>query len=276
MNAKIELNTVLKELHNISGFRISLYDMNLHEIAAYPRELSGFCGLVQQDGKAREFCVHNDAEAFETVRKTGEIAIYHCKFGLYEAVAPLYHFGELSGYLMMGQTLDDMADSRAEVYRRAAPYVGDREKLRLAVEQIPSSSREKILSCISIMNICAGYITLSNRLNPADKNLASSVKKYINGHYWEKITISLLCSRFFCSKSTLNNAFKQEYGKTIVRYLNEVRLREAAQLLENSGESIYRVAGRCGFSDQNYFSKVFQKEFGETPTQFRRRRNNNP
>ena len=48
MTEQIELITVLKELHNISGFRISVYDTSFHEICAYPNELSGFCKYVQE------------------------------------------------------------------------------------------------------------------------------------------------------------------------------------------------------------------------------------
>lgn len=280
MDAKIELPpdlmTVLKELHNLSGFRISIYDTSLNELAAYPPSLYGFCALVQRDKKVHEICVSNDAAAFEVVKKTGRVYIYQCKFGLYEAVTPLYYFGVLSGYLMMGQALDTRGDSRDHVFQKSAPYVDDHKRLLEEISKIPSTSKDKILSCINLMSICAGYITLSNRWNTSDKNLASGVRKYINQNYPERITIELLCSRFFCSKSTLINSFKKKYRKTIVQYLTEVRLAQAAKLLENSEDSIYLISQKCGFVDQNYFSKVFSRAYGATPTLYRREHNNNP
>ncbi len=268
---KIELFTVLKELHNISGFRLSIYDTNLHEIAAYPRNLSGFCSLVQQNKEVRKRCVQNDAEAFEIVKNTQEIYIYKCKFGLYEAVAPLYHFGVLSGYLMMGQTLDTKEDSKAYVYDEASKYIKDKEYLKKEIDRIPSSSRDKILSCISLMNICAEYISLSNRLNLTDQNLAHEIKKYINQNFAAKITLESLSNRFFYSKTTIMNTFKSTYGLSINQYLQDTRLAHALEMLQQANYSIRDISERCGFSDQNYFTKVFSKKYGTTPSAYQKK-----
>lgn len=267
---KIELITVLKELHNISGFRISIYDTNMHEIAAYPRKLSSFCSLIQQNEEVRKRCIQNDATAFEIVKDKQDIYIYHCKFGLYEAVAPLYHFGVLSGYLMMGQTIDTKEDSKTNVFAEASKYSKDKEYLKQEIDRIPSRSREQILSCISIMNICGEYISLSNRLNLTDKNLAHEVKKYINKNFATKITLESLSNRFFYSKTTLMNTFKDSFGMSINQYLQETRLNHALELLEHSDYSIHFISEKCGFVDQNYFSKVFSKKYGVTPSSYQK------
>lgn len=270
MHQKIELLTVLKELHNISGFRLSIYDTNLNEIAAYPSELSSFCSIVQEDEEVRKGCVKNDADAFEVVKKTQTTYIYNCRFGLYEAVAPLYHFGVLSGYLMMGQTIDTKDDSRSFVLMEASKFIKDKDLLEREVRNIPSSSKKQILSCITLMNICAEYISLSNRLNLTDKNLANAVKKYINQNFASKITLESLSNHFFYSKTTIMNTFKETYQKSISQHLQETRLKHAADLLASTDYSIHSISEQCGFSDQNYFSKVFLKKYNLTPSQFRK------
>jgi AraC-like DNA-binding protein len=269
---KIELITVLKEMHSISGFRLSIYDTNMHEVAAYPRNLSSFCSLVQQNEEVRKCCIQNDSAAFEIVKEKQEIYIYRCKFGLYEAVAPLYHFGVHSGYLMMGQTLDTKEDSKAYVFAEASKYIKDKEYLEKEIDRIPSSSKEQILSCVSIMNICAEYISLSNRLNLTDKNLAHAIKKYINQNYATRITLESLSNRFFYSKTTIMNVFKSAYGVSINQYLQETRLKHALQLLEQVDHSIHYISETCGFPDQNYFSKVFSKKYGVTPSSYQKNR----
>ena len=267
---RIELLTVLKEMHNISGFRLSIYDTNMHEIAAYPRNLSSFCSMVQQYDEVHKRCVQNDSAAFDIVKETQEIYIYRCKFGLYEAVAPLYHFGVLSGYLMMGQTLDTKEDSKAFVFAEASKYIKDKEYLKNEIDLIPTSSEDQILSCVAIMNICAEYISLSNRLNLTDKNLAHEIKKYMNQNYTERITLDSLSNRFFYSKTTIMNVFKNAYGISVNQYLQDTRLSHALQLLEHSDYSIHYISGKCGFVDQNYFSKVFSKKYGVTPSSYRK------
>jgi YesN/AraC family two-component response regulator len=269
MGEQIELITMLKELHNISGFRISVYDTEFKEISAYPKELNSFCKYIQECKKGKESCKEYDTKAFEKVKQTKETYIYRCKFGLYEAVSPLYHFGILSGYLMMGQTLDNDEKSKAFVYQSSSEYAKDKERLLDCINHIPLSSKDKISSCISIMKICADYITLSNRWKESEKEFSSRIKKYINQHYQEKITLDSLSDVFYCSRSTLTTNFKNSFHISIIEYLTKVRIEHAIKLLDNESMSIKNIAIACGYSDQNYFTKVFQKATGLTPRDYR-------
>lgn len=268
MDDHTELFTVLKELHNISGFRISIHDKDFREIAGYPKKLSCFCGLIQQNKEAKQICVQNDLSNFKLVQKERQVRIYQCRFGLYEAVAPLFTFGELTGYLMMGQLLDTFDVSRDFVYLSALPYVEDKSALKRAIESIPVNSKGMILSCITIMDICAKYITLSHRIHVPQKDLTLEIKKYINLNYNKKIAVEQLCRQFLCSRSTLMNSFKKS-GLTINQYITEVRMEKAAEMLSQSGRSIKNIAADCGFEDQNYFSKVFRKFYRTSPSVYR-------
>lgn len=270
MTQTIELITVLKELHTISGFRTSIYNTELQEVCSYPKELTGFCSYVQESKSGRQCCKDCDAKAFHTVKKTGEAYIYRCHFGLYEAVAPLYYFGVLSGYLMMGQTLDNSPDSRSHVEQSAREHVSDYERLTQAITDIPISSKDKIASCITIMKICASYITMINGWKAPDQELPVRIQKYINQHYASPITIDSLSSVFLCSKSTLSSAFRSTFQKTMIEYLTEVRLTHAKELLDSPAMSIKSISIACGFTDQNYFTKVFQKHFHMTPSDYRK------
>lgn len=265
----MELSTVLKELHQISGFRISVHDTSFREIAACPEQLSPFCGLVQQNEAARRLCLENDGNVFEMVRKSQKVYIYQCHLGLFEAVAPLYSMGDLIGYLMMGQFLDMFENSREHVYQSALRYTKETGALRGAVGQIPVSTKEMILSCIAIMDICAKYITLSNRLVLPRKDLAKEIKRYIYRNYDRKLTIDRISEHFFCSRSTLINAFRKNGCGTINEYCNAVKMEKAAEMLRGSAKSIKEIAGRCGFEDQNYFSKLFRKFYRMSPTDYR-------
>lgn len=268
MEESITLEMVLKELHQVSGFRISIHDIEFNEIASYPKSLSQFCTLIQQHPGMHKSCMKNDMIAFEYVKKHKTPYIYRCRFGLYEAVAPLYYSGILSGYLMMGQALDTSIHTKEHVYNLSSGYVEDQQQLKMTIDAIPAATREKITSYLNIMSICAEYITLSNRLRVSSKNLSQEVKKYIEEHYREKITLEKLCDQFYCSKGTLTSSFKQTYGQTINHFITQVRVQKAQQLMNASGMKIGEVAAQCGFSDQNYFCKVFIKVFGMTPSEY--------
>ena len=69
--------------------------------------------------------------------------------------------------------------------------------------------------------------------------------------------------------SYLSAAFKKECGKTLTAYVNSKRMEMASFILSHSNKQIQTVAEECGILDMNYFIKLFKKQFGLTPTQYR-------
>ena len=65
--------------------------------------------------------------------------------------------------------------------------------------------------------------------------------------------------------------FKQEVGETFIEYLTRTRIRNARRLLEDPRHSIKEVCMLCGYSDPNYFSRIFKKYEGMTPSEYRDR-----
>lgn len=267
-----ELQTVLKDLHTISGFRFSVHDTKFREMTAYPRAVSPYCQLIQSTEAGRCRCVDNDLNAFDHVRRHPEVYLYKCCFGLYEAVAPLYVQGNLVGYLMMGQSIDGSDRSRDALLNNAAPYVRDRDALLAAVEDVCRCESDKILSSMKVLDICAQYITLSNRFFLDKSDLAEKIKGYLDEHFAEAITVEEIALKFFASRTTVMKAFKNKYGMGIIDYLARYRMQKARQWLLNTDESVKTIAERCGYPDQNYFSKVFVRHNGITPTAFRQQK----
>lgn len=272
MKDSTALEEVLKELYLVSGFRMSLYDALGKQLCVYPRELNSFCRLIQQEEEGLFQCHRFDKDAFEEVSRTGEVFIYRCHCDLYEAVAPLYDFGVLSGYLMMGQVLDISRTSRNKVIQNAEAYGPDREQLMRAARGIPCRTKEQIRSCISIMTMCAGYLSLSNYLRADRKDLPGNVRAYIDQHYRESITLDSLCAEFYCSRGTLTSAFRKAYDQSIVAYVNQVRMEISLDLLIRTDQNVGDISSICGYADQNYFCRVFKRFYGQAPSSVRANR----
>lgn len=260
------LYTILKDLHLISGLNISIFDIDENLIISYPKQDSVFCQLIKSNPLGALQCKNCDHNAFERVKKTGQIDIYTCYFHLYEAVVPLYSYGTHSGYLMMGQTLTNSKFEKEKIKQTALNYCKDEMTLNNAIEKISYHSKEQILSFASIINICGQYLTLTNRIEAKNKDLATEIKNYLNINYSNHITIEHLCHYFYCSRSTLINKFKQSYNKTIHQYLLDFRLEKSLELLNNKNLSIKEIALQCGFSDTNHFSKSFKKKYNVPPS----------
>lgn len=276
MKKNIDIETVLRELYTVSGCRVSIHDSEYAEVAAYPHDLSPFCAMIQTNPAAYAECLRGDSEALSCVRRTEAPYIYRCHMGLYEAVAPLYHAGVLTGYLMMGQVADRSAGSKADIIERARRAMdgGDFTAAELgeAVTNLLTTNSERFSSFVNIMTICAEYITLSGRMDLPARDLAHMIRKYIHQNYSRHISLDALCENFRCSKSTLMNTFRAAYGTTVGRYLTEVRISRAERLLEDTERPVRDIAAECGFSDQGYFTKVFSAAHKVSPTEYRRRK----
>lgn len=96
------------------------------------------------------------------------------------------------------------------------------------------------------------------------------VMNYVNLNVAEPLTLKSLAAMCFISPSYLSALFKQETGTTLIDYINTQRVNRAAQLLEQSSHAIAAVAEEVGILDVNYFTKIFKKTLGVTPTRYRR------
>ncbi len=264
-----DIRTILRDLHLVSGFRVSLHGTDFSEISAYPEEISPFCRLVQENPKAKMQCVYTDADAFERARHSGKIYIYRCRFGLCEAACPLYKNGVLSGYLMMGQVKDGLPGTDAVVISEALPYVSDRPELEKTVSSLSSVPREKMLALADIISLCADRLTDGFAPQNA-RDLAASAVGYINRNIGKKLTVDIICSAFSCSRSTLMKCFRRDCGVTVNEYIVSRRIDIAKELLQYSELPVSEIASKCGFSDQLYFSRVFSSRVGVPPTVFRK------
>lgn len=264
-----DIQNILKDLYLISGLNMSVFDIDENLITSYPTKKCPFCHLISLNDESLNLCNKCDKEAFERVKKTGKISIYQCHFHLYEACVPLYTYGIHTGYLMMGQTLTSSHFDKEELKRDALPYIKNEKELDLAIEQISTHSKDQILALASLVDIYAKYLTLTNRIEAKNKDLPQEVKQYIMQNYQNDITIEHLCSYFYCSKATLINKFKEKYGCTVHQFLLEYRLEKSKEYLNNDKLSIQEIALTIGFTDANYFSKAFKKQYNISPTQYK-------
>lgn len=262
---KQEIISVLSELYKITGFRVSLHGSDYGEIAAFPKEKGEFCALVHSIPGEIDKCGACDRAACKRALGMKDTHIYTCRYGLTEAVSPLYNFGTLTGFLMMGQVLRE-----GQSEHPLPPAEGELlNRLSAARDSIPTVKGDMIRSYVKIMTICAQYLTLSNAIPSSKPTVTEMAKKFIYDNYRTKFGIKEICQSVGCSKSTLITAFKRDLGMTVNDYITEVRLGEAVRMLLAGERTIGEIALCTGFSDQSYFSKVFSARFGMTPSEYR-------
>ena len=109
-----------------------------------------------------------------------------------------------------------------------------------------------------------------NSSNALKKMDISSVKSFLVEHYSEKLSLESVASHFYIEKHYLARLFKEQYGVTLVTYLQQVRITHAKRMLMFTDKSIEEIGLECGIGELNYFSRVFKKPEGVSSGEFRR------
>ena len=104
------------------------------------------------------------------------------------------------------------------------------------------------------------------------KYIVEKIVGYFEDHYSEKISLDQVAENMYLSPFYISKIFKSETGDTPIRYLINIRLEKAMELLEEGyGGSIQGVAALVGYDDAYHFSKLFKKRYGISPSQARKK-----
>ena len=135
-----------------------------------------------------------------------------------------------------------------------------------------------IESCSSLRHLKQKLISVieeevSKRLHDKQKNIAvyaQQAKNYIDKHYAELITLDVIADKLHISPVYLSAVFKSETGMNYSKYLSSVRINKSKQLLRECDMNLTQIANAVGYDSSTYFSKLFRKNTGLKPMEYRR------
>jgi AraC-like DNA-binding protein len=114
----------------------------------------------------------------------------------------------------------------------------------------------------SILDVIAN----DNRISFENTAFAACVR-YIDTNFCDPaLSVEHVCAHGFISASGLQRYFNRYYGISPKQYIIKLRLERAAELLLSEGLSVKEIAFTCGFTDEKYFSRLFKKKYGYSPT----------
>lgn len=116
--------------------------------------------------------------------------------------------------------------------------------------------------------------TISEKLkcarNSSARRLIVEAQNIVKERYMEAdISLDEICAVLGVSNSYFSSLFKKEAGKSFISYLTDYRMDIAAEMILNTDEKSYTIAEKVGYLDANYFSYVFKKKFGVSPSKYR-------
>jgi AraC-like DNA-binding protein len=130
---------------------------------------------------------------------------------------------------------------------------------------------EAILASDGILRVLLSRFIVDLPLNGGTASRFLPVIAHIERHLRERLTLTHLAAVARLRPTHFSDMFRAEVGVRPIAYLTRRRLDHAQLLLLSTNRSMKEVAVACGFPDANYFSRVFQRQVGMTPSAYRQR-----
>lgn len=147
-----------------------------------------------------------------------------------------------------------------------------REALRMQITDyiLKPVNYEEFGTCIDNLKISLFERRVTGEEPVRDGRTIMGITRYIQEHLSEEISLNVLSEEFHLSAQYISQIFKSEIGVNFLVYLTGIRMEKAKQLLLTTSLSIAEVSEQAGYGDYRVFTKVFKKNEGITPSQYRR------
>ena len=142
-----------------------------------------------------------------------------------------------------------------------------REDLASTIDEMRSDSPESHIKMH--LRFFSALVRLCENARRETESPADQVKKYIEEHAFEKMTLADIAKHFGYTKQHVIRIFKARFRVTPTDFIDCYRLEQALLLLSESHMTVQEIAHASGFEDANYFSRRFRKRFAVSPTAYR-------
>jgi len=127
------------------------------------------------------------------------------------------------------------------------------------VEELVIWSKSKLIELLDVIESKA----------TKNREIINRAFEYINSHFTRDITLESVAGDIGISPQYLSKIFKETYGTNFIDYITNKRLEYAKILLSNNSINLKDVSSAVGYGDQYYFCKIFKRDIGLTPKQYR-------
>lgn len=260
-------------------------DLTLQPFMAH---INPFCMYVKSDKKLMQKCLAMKRKIFDRCIREGKPFYGVCHAGAGELIYPILNNNQLLGIINVGIFCNS---ARLSTYRikkmcSCSALITDKTENLFKISIKESLAPDKAKELDTNFNFVCTYLSncfdklsvdyhaadlLRRKYNSSEDFILSHCIQFVNKNYTTDIDVCTLKSLCHCSESYINHIFKKRTGKSVRSYVNYLRIEKAKNLLSDSMESISAISLSVGFFDPDYFSRVFSRITGISPTKYRER-----
>ena len=271
-------NTLINDINNYisylnsKGLSVSVHGKTVGGLIEHNIHRNPYCTYVKTCDEAWDYCVRCQQKVFNAYGS--DLLFGMCWAGVEEYV----FYVDSKTFISVGGYGIDKEKANKRINYLSQEFLFDKSKLLSVYEQGLKHDREEIdqlktlikplCHMISLLELMIGSISESGSKNKT----FDSILAFVERNYMQEISIQHIADACACCQSTVSHLFKEHTNQSVKKYISTLRLNQAEKLMSASDLSISNIALLCGFTNTNYFSTAFKKEFGVSPSEYRRKK----
>ena len=258
-------------IHSHMGY-LSEY---MYKLAPYNIHSNPYCLFLKLNRDIWDICIGRQNSLFSICRDN--MFFCTCYAGVGEFVMPILcnHTVvgciSVSGYKQAGDTIPEPLAALAKDHCVNMEELSQAYHRYLAMPPQPSFIQTVITPLCSMFELlCLKDQVLMQKLKSTTSDyIYGHILEYLNLNYASRVKLEDIEKLCHCSSSYISHVFKKRSGYSINGYMNQLRLKEAERLLKQTNLSISEIALMIGYSNSNYFTNLFTKQFHMSPKKYR-------
>lgn len=260
-----KMSRILDDICILTGVAMAITDTEHSQLYVNGGMSYKYCSLVQQSTDGMEKCKRCDEIMLNKAKELGAPFSHICHAGLCDTGVPIQKDGIIVGYIVFGRVrnTDELDSDRLE---RLCGYGIAAEDIKAAFADtvfLSDGKRERLLHLLS-------HVILEHAIEIDYDKFIGTATDFINRNLSSKLTVQMLCQKLFVSKNYLYKSFRSFYGKTLNEYITDQRINAAKELLIQSSDGISKISSEVGIENYTYFTKLFKKKTGFSPSEYRK------
>lgn len=267
-HAEILMNTYKEVLpNNLKGLGVSAPTKSMQEIKhkiecadllAYQYFIVNWNGpFLLQSYKQKE--LNEQLQLLDdAIREKDDVAVHQ----IFGRIVSFFKEGELS------------IQHALQVYNLTVSFLfklGQTENMLYSYEQLTQYYKNVFMMLDELKSLTVRYLRNSDLLNQETKNQSlNAILQFVKQNFYQEITLQSLGDQYYLNPSYISQLFRRGVGMTFTEYLAKLRIDYACELLDKGNTSVNDIADKTGYHDYFYFTRVFKKMTGKTPTQYRK------
>ena len=238
-----------------------LMQFNIHD--------NSYCAYIKSSSNAQSCCIQKQRRVTEKCSTGAFCGVCHA--GVVEFIYPINNNSVTVGFISVSGYKSDKSSIYIDAVSKK--YKLSKESLISAYDTLKDDIPSKtFIDTLIIPLYCMLELAYHRQAEPQanTQSFCDNIVEYIKQNHTQNITSEDICRHFFCSRSTISHKFNKYMGMSIKSYINVLRIEDAKYLLKYSDLNITEIAFLVGFRDSNYFTGIFKKMVGLSPTAYRK------